>query len=140
MGDTFEGVLTWMGHWGAFQSVGHVLCLDPDGNNTGIYICRNSPNDTLKLVFFTVYKVDIHFKNLKENKNNSGKRRQLLRGWVRRKRRWDPMHRLVGVVAEGHGIALLNFSLETGSRSKVDKEERKEKWRTDEKKHWERTV
>lgn len=54
------------------------------------------------------------------------------------------MHRLVGwlvdVVAEGHGIALLIFSLETGSRSKADKEERREKWRTDEKTTWERTV
>lgn len=44
------------------------------------------------------------------------------------------------MVAEGHGVALLIFSLETGSRSKADKEERKEKWRSDEKKNWERTV
>lgn len=51
MVDTFEGVLTWMGH---------VLYLDPDGNNTGVCICRNSPNNTLKLVFFAVYKIDIH--------------------------------------------------------------------------------
>ena len=50
------------------------------------------------------------------------------------------MHRLVGVGAEGHGIALVVFSVEAGSRSDADEEERKEKWRTDEKEQWERTV
>lgn len=44
------------------------------------------------------------------------------------------------MVAEGHGVALPIFSLETGSRSKSDKEKSKEKWRTDEKNNWERTV
>lgn len=53
----------------------------------------------------------------------------MLGDWVRGKRRWDPMHRLVGVIAEGHKIVPLIFSLEKGSRSKVDKEERKETWR-----------
>lgn len=53
-------------------------------------------NKQHKLVFFNVYKMYIRLKNLKENKNDAGKRGQLLGGWVRGRRGWDPVHRLVG--------------------------------------------
>lgn len=52
------------------------------------------------------------------------------------------MHRVVGII-EVHGTALLIaaiFSLEIGSRSEAVKEERQEKWKTEEKKNWEREV
>ena len=53
-----------------------------------------------------------------------------------------PVHRVVGII-EVHGTALLIaaiFSLEIGSRSEAVKEERQEKWKTEEKKNWEREV
>lgn len=65
MVDTLEGVLTWMEHRGAFKNAGNVLHLDIDQIYT---FSKTYQTAHLRLVFFTVFKVYINFKNLKEDK------------------------------------------------------------------------
>lgn len=47
---TLPRVFTWMRPGGDVKSPGNVLDLDLGGRNTSRYICKNLPNNTIKII------------------------------------------------------------------------------------------